>query len=76
MKLHRKTALVTGGAKGIGQAVARLFAEEGANVVIADFDDPAGEQTAQEIRSRGGSARFLHSTGWPCGSARSVPQRP
>ncbi len=60
MKLHRKTALVTGGAKGIGQAVARLFAEEGANVAIVDFDDPAGEQTAQEIRNRGGTACFFH----------------
>ena len=60
MKLLRKTALVTGGANGIGQAVARLFADEGANVAIADFDDSAGEQTASEIRSRGGTARFFH----------------
>lgn len=60
MKLQRKTALVTGGAKGIGQAVARLFAAEGANVVIADFDDPAGEQTAKEIREKGGNVLFVH----------------
>ena len=60
MKLHGKTALVTGGAKGIGEAVARLFAEEGANVAIADFDDAAGERTAQEIRAKGGNAIFIH----------------
>ena len=60
MKLLRKTALITGGAKGIGEAVARLFAEEGANVAIADFDDAAGERTAQEIRAKGGNAIFIH----------------
>ena len=60
MKLLRKTALITGGAKGIGEAVARLFAEEGANVAIADFDDAAGERTAQEIRTKGGNAIFIH----------------
>lgn len=46
--LDGKTALVTGGASGIGAAIARRFASAGARVLIADLD-PAGERIAQEI---------------------------
>lgn len=41
--------LVTGGAKGIGAATAKRFASEGATVVVADFDQTAAEETAQEV---------------------------
>ena len=41
--------LVTGGAKGIGAATAKRFATEGATVVVADFDEAAAQETAQEI---------------------------
>src|SRR5579859_924088 len=44
-----KTVLVTGGAKGIGEAAARAFAQSGASVVIADIDAPAGEALAAEL---------------------------
>ena len=44
-----KSVLVTGGAKGIGAATARRFAAEGATVVVADFDEAAANETAQEI---------------------------
>jgi 3-oxoacyl-[acyl-carrier protein] reductase len=44
-----KSVLVTGGAKGIGAATARRFAAEGATVVVADFDEAAANDTAQEI---------------------------
>jgi 3-oxoacyl-[acyl-carrier protein] reductase len=44
-----KTALVTGGAKGIGAATARLLASEGATVVVADFDEASAQATAAEI---------------------------
>jgi 3-oxoacyl-[acyl-carrier protein] reductase len=44
-----KTALVTGGAKGIGAATARLLASEGATVVVADFDEASAQATATEI---------------------------
>ena len=44
-----KTVLVTGGAKGIGEAAARAFAAAGATVVIADIDVPAGEALAAEL---------------------------
>jgi 3-oxoacyl-[acyl-carrier protein] reductase len=49
MRFQGKTALVTGGARGIGGATARRFADEGATVVVADFDVAAAEETASAI---------------------------
>jgi 3-oxoacyl-[acyl-carrier protein] reductase len=46
MRFQGKTALVTGGAKGIGAATAARFASEGATVVVADFDEAAAQATA------------------------------
>ena len=43
MKLHNKVALVTGGARGIGLAIAKRYVAEGAKVAIADTNQPAGE---------------------------------
>jgi NAD(P)-dependent dehydrogenase (short-subunit alcohol dehydrogenase family) len=60
MRLHDKIAIVTGAAHGIGRAVAELFAEEGAWLLVADVDDAAGEATAAGIRDRGGRAAFRH----------------
>ena len=48
-RFQGKTVLVTGGAKGIGAATAKRFASEGATVVVADFDEAAAQETAQEI---------------------------
>ena len=58
MRLADKVAIVTGGARGIGQAVAELFVREGASVVIWDVLD-SGEETAANIRAEGGKAKFM-----------------
>ena len=49
MDLQNKTILVVGGAAGIGQATARLCAERGASVIVADFNENDGAATAQAI---------------------------
>jgi meso-butanediol dehydrogenase / (S,S)-butanediol dehydrogenase / diacetyl reductase len=54
-----RVAAVTGGGGGIGAATARLFAQHGARVVIADIDARRAEQTADEITASGGSALAL-----------------
>ncbi|NLG08777.1 MAG: SDR family oxidoreductase [Deinococcales bacterium] len=58
--LKDKVAIVTGAAMGMGEATARLFAREGAKVVVADFNDEKGEAVAASIREAGGEATFVH----------------
>lgn len=58
-RLKDKVAIVTGGAAGIGEATAVLFAEEGAKVVVADLDKTAGEKTVGRIEKSGGEAIFV-----------------
>ena len=57
--LAGKTALVTGGESGIGRASAFRFAEEGANVVVADIVEETGSETAEHINDAGGNATFV-----------------
>jgi 3-hydroxybutyrate dehydrogenase len=57
MKLQGKVAIVTGAASGIGKAIARRFAGEGAKVVIADLNLDQANAVAAEIKSSGGEAR-------------------
>ena len=57
-ELAGRVAIITGGAKGIGSATARLLAATGLHVIIADIDTVSGQAVAQEIAAAGGSARF------------------
>ncbi|HEV7642130.1 MAG TPA: glucose 1-dehydrogenase [Gaiellaceae bacterium] len=59
-RLDGKVALITGAARGQGQAEARLFAREGAKVLLGDVVDDEGEQVAREIAEAGGTARYVH----------------
>jgi 3-hydroxybutyrate dehydrogenase len=61
-QLTGRVALVTGGASGIGQAIAQAFAEAGARVVLADLNQPAAEATATEIVQRTGVAALAIQT--------------
>jgi len=55
-RLAAKVCVITGAASGIGQASARLFASEGALVVVADIDLQAAQRTVEDIASSGGNA--------------------
>ena len=55
-----KVALISGAARGQGAAEARLFAREGAGVLIGDVIDEAGRRVADEINRAGGEAVFVH----------------
>jgi NAD(P)-dependent dehydrogenase (short-subunit alcohol dehydrogenase family) len=56
MRLEDKVAIVTGAAHGMGEAEARLFAQEGAKVVVADVLGEQAEAVAADIRAAGGEA--------------------
>ena len=60
MRLEGKVAIITGGARGQGATEARMFAQEGAKVVIGDVRDELGMQVEAEIRELGGEAVYLH----------------
>ena len=61
MRLEGKVAIVTGAAHGMGAEEARLFAREGASVVIADVVENEGKQVEAEISETGGAAMFVHT---------------
>ena len=59
-RLEGKVAIVTGAARGMGEVEARLFAEEGATVVLCDVSDDDGQRVADDIVAHGGAATYLH----------------
>src|SRR5215831_16842993 len=64
-----QVAIVTGGAMGIGGATARRLAQDGARVLVADFNEAAAADNVQTIRSSGGTAEALYVD---VGSAEAV----
>ena len=60
MRLEGKVAIISGGARGMGAEEARLFAREGATVVIADVLEDEGRQLEAELNETGAEALFLH----------------
>jgi NAD(P)-dependent dehydrogenase (short-subunit alcohol dehydrogenase family) len=57
--LRGRVALITGAASGIGKAIAQALAGEGAQVVVADVNEPAGRAAAAQLVDQGGRARFV-----------------
>ncbi len=63
-KLQNKSALITGGARGIGEAIARCFADEGARVIIGDIDAENGKRIAAEIGGTYVNLNVANETDW------------
>jgi NAD(P)-dependent dehydrogenase (short-subunit alcohol dehydrogenase family) len=61
VRLNDKVAVITGAAGGQGQAAARLFAEEGARLIVTDIDGEGAEKTAEQVRDAGGEATALRT---------------
>lgn len=61
MILKDRTAIVTGGGQGIGRAICRIFAEEGASVVVVDINESSAEDTARQLIREGHSARAVRA---------------
>ena len=71
MRLQDKVAIITGAARGMGAAEARIFAKEGAKVVLGDIQVEDGQSVTQEINEAGGQAIFIEmdvskQSDWQC----------
>jgi NAD(P)-dependent dehydrogenase (short-subunit alcohol dehydrogenase family) len=59
--LDGKIALITGAASGIGRATAKIFAREGASLVLADIVEAGGQETLQMVKEMGADAMFVRT---------------
>lgn len=72
MRLEGKTAIVTGGGAGIGEAICNRFSAEGARVVVAELEVENGMSTVEGIEASGGSAMFVETDTSDSDSVRSM----
>jgi 3-oxoacyl-[acyl-carrier protein] reductase len=61
MRLDGKVAVITGSGSGFGEGIARIFAREGAAVVVTDVNEAGGKRVAEAIAAAGGRARFFRA---------------
>ena len=61
MRLADKVCIITGAGGGMGRVAARMFAAEGAKVVVAEFSEPAGNETVRLVTEAGGVASFVQA---------------
>ena len=59
-RVEGKVALITGAASGLGRATAIRLAEEGAKVMVTDWEDKGGQETVEMIKNAGGEASYMH----------------
>ncbi len=72
--LKGKAAIVTGGAMGIGEAIASRLAEAGASVMIADISQEAANTVVEKIKSAGGKAESIYADAGSADDAKKVVQ--
>ena len=60
MKLQEKVAIVTGAGRNIGEAISKLFAQEGAEVIVADINKERADKVARDINQSGFKALAVH----------------
>ncbi|MGH2392209.1 MAG: SDR family NAD(P)-dependent oxidoreductase [Candidatus Limnocylindria bacterium] len=61
MRLEGKVAIITGAGSGMGRVAAQMFAAEGAKILVAEYDEKAGAETADLVRAAGGEATFART---------------
>ncbi len=72
--LQGKTALVTGASSGIGRAVALLYGQHGANVMVSDIDEAQGRQVVEQLQAAGANARFYRADVGDAAQCRQLVQ--
>src|SRR5438445_3805273 len=61
VRLADKVCIITGAGGGMGRVASKRFAEEGAKVVVAEFSEPAGQETVRQVTEAGGTATYVQA---------------